>query len=158
MIPEFQPTSITITEVIFQMRIPRMPALGRAPFAHPSIRRNFKGVDLAKSVKNDSFLFLWDTLSTIVKDCSKGLEIAIDEPGDLFVKTRKGRPFARVRIQKKHVGIYLLPMYYYPEVLPQNLSKKKSGKGTLKFQHEDEDIGTDLSCLIENCLAFVEDY
>ena len=128
------------------------------PFAHPSIRRDFKGVDLAKSVKNDSFLFLWDKLSTIVKDCSKSLEIAIDEPGDLFVKTRKGRPFARVRIQKKHVGIYLLPMYYYPEVLPHNLSKKKSGKATLKFQHEDEDISTDLSCLIENCLTFVEHY
>jgi len=132
--------------------------VGGGPFAHPSIRRDFKGVDLAKSVKNDSFLFLWDKLSTIVKDCSKGLEIAIDEPGDLFVKTGKGRPFARVRIQKKHVGIYLLPMYYYPEVLPHNLSKKKSGKGTLKFQHEDEDISTDLSCLIENCLAFIEHY
>ena len=109
-------------------------------------------------MKNDSFLFLWDKLSTIVKDCSKSLEIAIDEPGDLFVKTGKCRPFARVKIQKKHVGIYLLPMYYYPEVLPQNLSKKKSGKATLKFQHEDEDISTDLSCLIENCLTFVEHY
>ena len=123
-----------------------------------SIRRDFKGVDLAKSVKNDSYLFLWDKISTIVKDRSKGLEIAIDEPGDLFIKTGKGRPFARVRIQKKHVGVYLLPMYYYPEVLPHNLSKKKSGKGTLKFQHEDEDNSTDLSCLIENCLAFVEHY
>ena len=128
------------------------------PFAHPSIRRSFKGVHIAKSVKNDSFLFLWDKLSTVVKECSQGLEIAIDEPGDLFIKTGKGRPFARVRIQKKHVGIYLLPMYYYPEVLPHSLSKKKSGKGTLKFQHEDEDISTDLSCLIENCLAFVEHY
>ena len=120
--------------------------------------RDFKGAYLAKSVKNDSFLFLWHKLSTIVKDCSKDLEIAIDEPGDLFVKTGKGRPFARVRIQKKHVGIYLLPMYYYPEVLPHNLSKKKSGKGTLKFQNLDEDIGGDLSCLLENCLALVEHY
>ena len=128
------------------------------PFAHPSIRRGFKGLGLAKNVKNDSFLFLWDKLSTIVKDCSEGLEIAIDEPGDLFVKTVKGRPFARVRIQKKHVGIYLLPMYYYPEVLPHNLLKKKSGKGTLKFQHEGEDISTDLSSLIRNCLAFVGHY
>ncbi len=59
---------------------------------------------------------------------------------------------------KKHVGIYLLPIYYYLEVLPHNLSKKKSGKGALKFQHEDEDISTGLSCLIENCLAFVEHY
>lgn len=109
-------------------------------------------------MKNESLLFLWDTLSTVVKDRSKGLEIAIDEPGDLFVKTGKGRPFARVRIQKKHVGVYLLPMYYYPEVLPQKLSKKKSGKGTLKFHPDNEDFHADLSCLIENCLALVGHY
>ena len=135
-----------------------MPLQPLAPCAHPFIRRDFKGVYLGKSVKNDSLLFLWDTLSTIVKETAKSLEMEIDEPGDLFVKTGKGRPFARVRIQKKHVGVYLLPMYYHPEVLPQNLLKKKSGKGTLKFQHEDEDIRADLSCLIENCLAFVGHY
>jgi len=113
---------------------------------------------LASNVKNESFLFLWGKLSSIVKDCTKELQIAIDEPGDLFVKTGKGRPFARVRIQKKHVGVYLLPMYYHPEVLPHNLLKKKSGRGTLKFQLEDEDINEDLNRLIENCLAFIEHY
>ena len=109
-------------------------------------------------MKNDGLLFLWDSLSTIVKRSVTDLEIAIDEPGDLFVKTPRGRPFARVRIQKKHVGVYLLPMYYHPEVLPQSLSKKKSGKGTLKFKQQNEDVNAELSCLIENCLAFVGHY
>ncbi len=122
------------------------------------MRRGFKGVCAAEGVKNDDLLFLWDSLSTIVKNCTTNLERAIDEPGDLFVKTPNGRPFARVRIQKKHVGIYLLPMYYHPEVLPLNLSKKKSGKSTLKFKDQDEDVDADLTCLIENCLAFVGHY
>ena len=109
-------------------------------------------------MKNDALLFLWDSLSTTVKRSATDLEIAIDEPGDLFLKTLRGRPFARVRIQKKHVGVYLLPMYYYPEVLPLSLSKKKSGKGTLRFKHQDEDVDAELSCLIENCLAFIGHY
>ncbi|MBL6747995.1 MAG: hypothetical protein ISP85_03320, partial [Candidatus Poseidonia sp.] len=130
----------------------------RVIFAYPSMRRDFKGVELAESVKNASFLSLWDTISTVVRDCAKGLEIAVDEPGDLFVKTEHGRPFARVRIQKQHVGIYLLPLYYFPEVLPEALLKKKSGKSTLKFQHGDVDILHELSTLLENCLAFIEYY
>ncbi|MBT5390853.1 MAG: hypothetical protein HOL22_00715 [Euryarchaeota archaeon] len=56
------------------------------------------------------------------------------------------------------MGVYLLPMYYYPEVLPQNLSKKKSGKSTLKFKTENEVISEDLSHLLENCLALIGHY
>ena len=124
--------------------------------SHP--RKGFKGVCAAEVVKNDTLLFLWDSLSTIVKRSTTHLEIAIDEPGDLFVKTPRGRPFARVRIQKEHVGVYLLPMYYHPEVLPLSLSKKKSGKSTLKFKNRDEDVDAELSSLIENCLAFIGHY
>jgi len=110
-------------------------------------------------MKNDSFLYLWDELCKIVrKCCANNLIIVVDEPGDLFIETQNGRPFVRVRIQRKHVGVYLLPMYYYPEVLPQNLSKKKSGKSTLKFKTENEVISEDLSRLLENCLALIGHY
>ena len=113
---------------------------------------------MANNVKNDSLLFSWHAVATIVRDYSQDQEIVIDEPGDLFVKTRNGRPFARVRIQKKHVGLYLLPMYYFPDVVPQELSDNKSGKGTLRFQKNDKYTEAKLIILIENCLAVIGYY
>jgi len=109
-------------------------------------------------VKNDSFLFLWARLSEIVRGCTKGLEVIVDEPGDLRVETNKGRPFVSVRIQRNHVGIYLLPLYYHPDVLPQSLSERKSGKGTLRFRNERDVSIEDLSSLIETCLALIDHY
>ena len=109
-------------------------------------------------MKNDSFLFLWARLSKIIQDCTKELEVVVDEPGDLRVETSSGRPFASVRIQRNHVGIYLLPLYYHPDVLPQSLSERKSGKSTLRFRDERDPSIDDLPDLIENCLALIDHY
>jgi|TARA_B100000959_G_scaffold245061_1_gene269418 hypothetical protein len=109
-------------------------------------------------VKNDSLLFLWARLSEIVRGCTGGLEVVVDEPGDLRVETDKGRPFVSVRIQRNHVGLYLLPLYYHPDALPPSLSARKSGKGTLRFRDEgDVSIGG-LTALVESCLALIDHY
>lgn len=109
-------------------------------------------------MKNDSLLFLWDTLAQIVQKGTSDLRTVIDEPGDLYVENNKGRPFTRVRIQKSHVGVYLLPMYYHPEVLPSSLKQYKTGKSTLRFRHGEDDFHQGVEVLVENCLALVDHY
>lgn len=109
-------------------------------------------------MKNDSLLFLWDTLAQIVQKGTSDLRTVIDEPGDLYVENNKGRPFARVRIQKSHVGVYLLSMYYHPEVLPSSLKQYKTGKSTLRFRHGEDDFHQGVEVLVENCLALVDHY
>ena len=109
-------------------------------------------------MKNDSLIFLWHALSTIAREKTTGLEIVIDEPGDLRIETETGRPFVSVRIQKGHVGLYLLPLYYHPDVLPYRLNKFKSGKSTLRFKDEGELSSDDLTTLIDNCMAMVDHY
>ena len=128
------------------------------PLNHMRVKGISKGEGSDGSVKNDSFLFLWARLSKIVQDCTKELEVVVDEPGDLRVETSSGRPFVSVRVQRNHVGIYLLPLYYHPDVLPQSLSEKKSGKGTLRFRDERDVSIVDLPILIENCLALIDHY
>ena len=109
-------------------------------------------------MKNDSYLFLWDRISKIVRNYTKGMEVVADEPGNLRVEANNGRPFVCVSIQKKHVGIYLLPLYYHPETLPHTLYKNKSGKSTLRFKSKEEFSVKDIERLIENCLAVIGHY
>ena len=79
-------------------------------------------------MKNDALIFLWHNLSSLIRNWTEELEIAIDEPGDFRVETKTGRPFVSVRIQKGHVGLYLLPLYYHPDVLPYSLKNSSPEK------------------------------
>ena len=81
-------------------------------------------------MKNPSHLFLWARLAEIVREGAAGLPVTVDEPGDLRIETESGRPFASVRRQLHHVGVYLLPLYYYPDMLPASL-----GSRTVSYTH-----------------------
>ena len=109
-------------------------------------------------MKNPSHLFLWARLAEIVRDGSAGLPVTVDEPGDLRIETESGRPFASVRIQLHHVGVYLLPLYYYPYILPSSLESKKSGAVTLRFTNEEDAVIGNLGTLIERCLSTIGNY
>ncbi len=109
-------------------------------------------------MKNDSLIFLWSRISEIVRRCSLNLDIFIHEFGDLRVRTSEGRPFASVRIQQSHVGVYLLPLYHHPGVIGPFLSNRKSGKGTLQFKDEKDPAIEEIADLIETCLNLVGKY
>ena len=109
-------------------------------------------------MKNPSHLFLWARLAEIVRDGSAGLPVTVDEPGDRRIETVAGRPFASVRIQLHHVGIYLLPLYYYPDMLPASLGSRKSGAVTLRFANEEDAMIGELGTLIERCLSAIGNY
>ena len=109
-------------------------------------------------MKNLSRMILWARLAEIVRDESTGLPVTVDEPGDLRIETEAGRPFASVRIQLHHVGVYLLPLYYYPDILPASLGLRKSGAVTLRFTNEEDAMIGELGILIERCLSTIDHY
>ena len=109
-------------------------------------------------MKNPSRLFLWARLAEIVREGSAGLPVVVDEPGDLRIETEAGRPFASVRIQLHHVGVYLLPLYYHPYILPASLRSRKSGAVTLRFTNEEDAMIGELGILIERCLSTIAHY
>lgn len=109
-------------------------------------------------MKNPSHLFLWARLAEIVREGSAGLPVVVDEPGDLRIETEAGRPFASVRIQLHHVGVYLLPLYYHPYILPASLGLRKSGAVTLRFTNEEDAMIGELGILIERCLSTIDHY
>jgi hypothetical protein len=109
-------------------------------------------------MKNDSLLFLWAELAEIVKRQCSTLHLVCDEPGDVRIETMQGRPFVTVRIQKKHVGLYLLPLYYHPHVLPRILQPHKSGKSTLKFNKGQTLLFVEIEQLLQRCQALIGTY
>ena len=106
-------------------------------------------------MKNEHFLFLWAALKEALEPACKGLVEVRDEPGDWAIDTPAGRPFLKLRIQKAHVGLYILPLYYHPKALEPDLRPHLKGKVTLRFSNL-ETIPTEaLGRQAETCLALV---
>ena len=109
-------------------------------------------------MKNDRLIFLWSELAEVVRINCSTLNLVCDEPGDLRIETMHGRPFVTVRIQKKHVGLYVLPLYYHSDILPLALQPHKSGKSTLKFKEGQKVLETEIEQLLHRCQALIGAY
>ena len=101
---------------------------------------------------------LWTQIAEVVQECSRDLPIITNVSGDLCIETKDGRPFVRVRVQRKHVGVYLLPLYYHRRILPSSLKQCYSGKGTLRFIDVDEYILSEFRELMERCRPLIGFY
>ena len=55
---------------------------------------------------------LWSHLAEAARQGGSAQVITVDEPGRLRIETAAGRPFCEVRIQKGHVGVYLLAVVH----------------------------------------------
>ena len=106
-------------------------------------------------MKNENLLFTWAGLQELLRPQVAELVCTTDEPGDWRVETSTGRPFLTLRIQKHHVGLYLLPMYYHPEVRPAALNRYLSGKSTFRFKAHHEPPEEALVHIVEACKAFI---
>ena len=84
-------------------------------------------------MKNESLFSCWIEVKQIIEPLCNGLPVLTDEPGDWRVETPSRRPFMTLRIQKSHVGLYLLPMYYHPDIRPQSMDAYLKGKSTFRF-------------------------
>ena len=106
-------------------------------------------------MKNANLLYTWAGLQELLRPQVAELVCTTDEPGDWRVETPTGRPFLTLRIQKHHVGLYLLPMYYHPEVRPAALNRYLSGKSTFRFKAHHEPPEEALVNIVEACKAFI---
>ena len=85
-------------------------------------------------VRNPTFLPLWSHLAEAARRGGSKQVITVDEPGRLRLETAAGRPFCEVRIQKGHVGVYLLAVVHLGLSLPSELEHHRTGRGTLRFR------------------------
>ena len=106
-------------------------------------------------MKNENLLFTWAALQQLLRPQVAELVCTTDEPGDWRVETPTGRPFLTLRIQKHHVGLYLMPMYYHSEVRPAALNRYLSGKSTFRFKAHHEPPEEALVHIVEACKAFI---
>ncbi|MDP6333317.1 MAG: hypothetical protein QF479_01630 [Candidatus Poseidoniaceae archaeon] len=109
-------------------------------------------------MKNDKLVFLWSQLSEFVKIECDGLTIVFDEPGDLRIETSEGRPFVTIRIQRRHVGMYLLPLYYHRHLITQYIENLRKGKTTLYFKTKTDIDEIEIRNLIQNCRTMIGKY
>ena len=87
-------------------------------------------------MKNEALLPIWIDAANAVKKIAVNAVIIRDEPGDFRMKNQRGRPFCQVRIQRSHVGVYFLPIYYHPHLLLPEIKPALHGKTTLRFNQK----------------------
>jgi hypothetical protein len=88
-------------------------------------------------VKNPELVPLWSSLRTLLEKFEADMVIVKDEPGYYSLATSTGRPFVSLVVQKKHVGIYSMPLYEDPS-LAGELEYARIGKSCLGFTAEGE--------------------
>jgi len=109
-------------------------------------------------MKNELLLSLWIELKQLIEPLCEGLPIITDEPGDWRVETTTGRPFLTLRIQKSHVGLYLLAMYYHQHILPKSIDAYLFGKSTFRF-HSFNDLPLEgIQEIVESARSLIGSY
>lgn len=109
----------------------------------------------ANPIKNEGLLFVWAEIQSLLRPLCATLVETVDEPGDWAVDTPSGRPFLKLRIQKRHVGLYLLPLYYRPGAMEPGLRHALHGKTTFRFNRQSALPLGALERQIEACLGLV---
>lgn len=96
-------------------------------------------------------------LRQVMLEAATGHVVAIDEPGNLVVRTaaidpKTGQPgwFGTVTIKKSYVAYHLMPLYAHPALadgLSNGLSKRRQGKTCFNFKTIDENLFAELLAL-----------
>ncbi len=106
---------------------------------------------LCSFVKNPELAPLWATIQEMVAKHEPQMQIDRDEPGDYSLIRMNGRPFARTKIQKKHVGLYLMPLHENHDLfesLNAGLKSRLNGK-CLRFKDEDDPVMASIPALLQ---------
>jgi len=78
------------------------------------------------------------------------MRVTIDEDGYYRLYTPTRRPFIAVVIQKKHVGIYSMPLYEVPH-LAGVLGERRIGKSCIGFCTDDDPLLAEVPAYFERC-------
>lgn len=103
------------------------------------------------------FATVFTRLRDIMLTAASGQVVAVDEPGNLVVRTAAidpatGQPgwFGTVTIKKSYVAYHLIPLYRDPALadgLSSGLAKRRQGKTCFNFRAVDDDLFAELLTL-----------
>jgi hypothetical protein len=109
---------------------------------------------------------LFDRLATILAPYRSTLIAKADEPGNLYLETRPstaypgGLFFGAVKIGKRYVSFYLMPVYVHPDLLQgisPELRKRMHGKSCFNFTRHDDARFAELETLTAAGFARFQD-
>ena len=101
-------------------------------------------------MKNAELAVLFFRLRDMLSKYESFLRIVKDEDGYYRLYTPTRRPFMGICVQRKHVGVYVMPICEN-EFLVGELSEKQIGKGTLGFTRDDDPFLEKMPSFIERC-------
>jgi len=94
---------------------------------------------------------------------STGMDIALDQPGNLLLKAPWNKPgkkerawFGAVYLKKSYVSVHLVPLYSFPSLhgtVPVELHRRMQGVSCFNFKTVEPDLFDALERLIGTCAA-----
>ena len=97
-----------------------------------------------------AFEDVYQRLRAVMLDAAAGQVVAVDEPGNLVVRTaqidgKTGQPgwFGTVTIKKSYVAYHIMPLYTLTALeaaVPEGLAKRRQGKTCFNVKKADEAV------------------
>ena len=97
---------------------------------------------------------VFNSLRSILAEHADSLNVMVDAPDNYYLdtyhiqKNKKPLYFGSVKIQKKYVSYYLMPVYFNPglvENISPELTKRRQGKSCFNFKAEDQALFEELA-------------
>jgi len=106
-------------------------------------------------VRNLAYLGLWSELAETIRRAGHEQTTTVDEPGRLRLETARRRPFCEARVQKGHVGVYIIALIHLGLELPPQLEEHRTGRGTLRFRSVTAEVLFELEAFLTNLQGLV---
>ena len=107
-------------------------------------------------MKNADLAVLFFRLRDMLSEYEPFLRIVKDEDGYYRLYTPTLRPFMGICVQRRHVGIYVMPIYENPSLIG-NLKSKLIGKATLSFVQDNDPLIDEFPAFIQRCFQYCID-
>jgi len=101
-------------------------------------------------MKNTELAVLFFRLKEMLVKYEPFLRVVKDEDGYYRLYTPTSRPFMGICVQRKHVGVYVMPIFENSSLIG-DLSQRRIGKGTLGFNRDDDPLIDSMPSFIERC-------
>ncbi|MDP6870275.1 MAG: hypothetical protein QGI21_05840 [Candidatus Poseidoniaceae archaeon] len=101
-------------------------------------------------MKNVGLAVLFFKLREMLEIYASNMRVTINEEGYYRLYTPTNRPFMAICVQRKHVGIYVMPLCEDQNLIG-NLEPKRIGKGTLGFVSDEDPLLVEVPSFIERC-------
>jgi hypothetical protein len=108
---------------------------------------------IQKMAKEKVFPAVYDELKVLLTPYAGQMVVTEDQPGGYSLNTKQwvkpNQPvfFASIKVQKRYVSFYLMPVYAHPELLEDisdDLRRRMQGKSCFNFTQVDPELFAEL--------------